>query len=128
MAASGLVIVFAFWWLYFDESVHRRLVDNRHAFVWGYGHYFVFAAAAAIGAGIAVIVDDTGSAAHVEPGGDRTGRTSLARALTPAPVPELARAGRRRTGPGAFFIGPALPVTAAILAAMIAVRVALQAR
>ena len=27
------------------------------AFVWGYGHYFVFAGAAAVGAGIAVAVD-----------------------------------------------------------------------
>ncbi|WP_238009781.1 low temperature requirement protein A [Dactylosporangium sp. AC04546] len=61
VAASGLVIVFAFWWLYFDEPAHRRLVDNRHAFVWGYGHYVVFASAAAIGAGIAVVVDNTTS-------------------------------------------------------------------
>ncbi|GGM66825.1 membrane protein [Dactylosporangium sucinum] len=61
VALSGLVIVFAFWWLYFDEPAHHRLVDNRHAFTWGYGHYVVFASAAAIGAGIAVVVDGTTS-------------------------------------------------------------------
>ena len=39
--------------------------DGRGAFVWGYGHYVVFASAAATGAGIAVAVDQA------------TGRTGL---------------------------------------------------
>jgi low temperature requirement protein LtrA len=57
IAGSGLVIVFSMWWLYFDRPVHHLLVSNRVAFVWGYGHYFVFSSAAAVGAGLAVAVD-----------------------------------------------------------------------
>ncbi len=53
VAAGGLLIVFAMWWLYFARSAHRFLVSNRVSFVWGYGHFFVFAAAAAVGAGLA---------------------------------------------------------------------------
>jgi low temperature requirement protein LtrA len=63
---GGLLVVFALWWIYFDlpssplvEEARRRF-DGDHpaiAFIWGYGHYFVFAAVAATGAGIAVAVD-----------------------------------------------------------------------
>ena len=53
------------WWIYFDlpteQLVERARRDfdlgRRGAFMWGYGHYFVFAAAAAVGAGLAVAVD-----------------------------------------------------------------------
>lgn len=54
---GGLLIVFSFWWLYFERPGHEVLTSLRAAFVWGYGHYFVFAAAAAVGAGLAIAVD-----------------------------------------------------------------------
>jgi low temperature requirement protein LtrA len=54
---GGLLIVFSFWWLYFDRPAHELLTSSKMAFLWGYGHYFVFAAAAAVGAGLAVSVD-----------------------------------------------------------------------
>ncbi|WP_433824637.1 low temperature requirement protein A [Actinoplanes sp. CA-015351] len=57
LAVSGLVIVFALWWLYFERPAHRLLTTLRTSLLWGYGHYFIFAAAAAIGAGIGVVVD-----------------------------------------------------------------------
>jgi low temperature requirement protein LtrA len=57
LALGGLVIVAAIWWLYFDQPAHRILVDNRHSFVWGYGHFFILCSAAAVGAGLAVTVD-----------------------------------------------------------------------
>lgn len=61
---GGLLIVFSLWWLYFYRPVHDLLSSLRRAFVWGYGHYFVFASAAAVGAGLAVAVDQaTGHAA-----------------------------------------------------------------
>ena len=41
------------WWVYFDRPVHDLLTSVRKAFVWGYGHYFIFASAAAVGAGLA---------------------------------------------------------------------------
>jgi low temperature requirement protein LtrA len=55
--AGGLLIVYSFWWLYFERAAHQSLGTARTAFVWGYTHYFVFAAAAAVGAGLAVSVD-----------------------------------------------------------------------
>jgi len=55
--AGGLLIVFSFWWLYFERPGHEVLTSVRAAFVWGYGHYFVLGAAAAVGAGLAVAVD-----------------------------------------------------------------------
>jgi len=57
LAAAGLVIVFALWWLYFDRSAHGLLTSLRTSILWGYGHYFIFASAAAVGAGLAVVVD-----------------------------------------------------------------------
>ncbi|CAO5193692.1 putative membrane protein [Frankia sp. AiPs1] len=57
VACGGLLIVFAMWWLYFARPAHEFLVSSRVAFTWGYGHYFVFAAAAAVGAGLAAGVD-----------------------------------------------------------------------
>lgn len=57
VALGGLLIVFACWWLYFEHPGQEVLTSFRAAFVWGYGHYFVFAAATAVGAGLAVGVD-----------------------------------------------------------------------
>jgi low temperature requirement protein LtrA len=57
LAVAGLVIVFALWWLYFDRSAHGLLTSLRTSILWGYGHYFIFASAAAVGAGLAVAVD-----------------------------------------------------------------------
>ncbi len=54
---GGLLIVYSMWWLYFDRPVHDLLTSFRKAMVWGYGHYLVFASAAAVGAGLAVAVD-----------------------------------------------------------------------
>ena len=56
---SGLIIVYAMWWLYFYRPVHDLLRHGhlRRAFVWGYGHFIVFSAAAAVGAGLSVAVD-----------------------------------------------------------------------
>jgi low temperature requirement protein LtrA len=65
-AIGGFLIVTAMWWVYFDQPVDRVLTrareafsarEERHSFVWGYGHYFVFAGAAAVGIGLAVAVD-----------------------------------------------------------------------
>ena len=62
---GGILIVFFMWWMYFDmpgEQVVARARESfsdqiKGAFLWGYGHYFVFAGAAATGAGLAVAVD-----------------------------------------------------------------------
>jgi low temperature requirement protein LtrA len=56
-AAGGLLTVFGMWWLYFAKEAHELLTSLRAGIVWGYGHYLVFASAAAVGAGLAVNVD-----------------------------------------------------------------------
>ncbi|HEY6548653.1 MAG TPA: low temperature requirement protein A [Vicinamibacteria bacterium] len=57
IVVGGLLIVFSCWWLYFERPAHELLKSRRNAFLWGYGHYFVFASAAAVGAGLAVCLD-----------------------------------------------------------------------
>jgi low temperature requirement protein LtrA len=54
---GGLLIVFSMWWIYFDYQVPELLTSLRAAFMWGYGHVFVFASVAAVGAGLAVAID-----------------------------------------------------------------------
>jgi low temperature requirement protein LtrA len=56
IALGGILTVFALWWLYFAQDAPRRLKTQNTAMLWGYGHYAVFAAAAAVGAGLAVNV------------------------------------------------------------------------
>ncbi|TYR65377.1 low temperature requirement protein A [Streptomyces parvus] len=57
LAAGGLLLVFAMWWLYFARPAHVLLGTThrvRHRrFTWAYGHYLVLASAAAVGAGLA---------------------------------------------------------------------------
>lgn len=55
--AGGLLIVFSMWWLYFDQPMESFLSSLRVALFWGYGHLLIFAAAAAVGSGLAVAVD-----------------------------------------------------------------------
>ncbi|MEV7141636.1 low temperature requirement protein A [Streptomyces tauricus] len=56
LALGGVLTVFALWWLYFAQDAPHRLTGLTTAMLWGYGHYVVFAAAAAVGAGLAVNV------------------------------------------------------------------------
>ncbi|MEU3913171.1 MULTISPECIES: low temperature requirement protein A [unclassified Streptomyces] len=65
IAAGGLLIVFAAWWIYFAVPVHERLTSNREAIPWGYGHLLIFASGAAIGAGIEVAVEHAVGNAHI---------------------------------------------------------------
>ena len=65
VAVGGLVIVFALWWLYFDRSAQGLLTTLRSSLLWGYGHYVIFAATAAIGAGLGVVVDYETHHAHI---------------------------------------------------------------
>jgi low temperature requirement protein LtrA len=64
-AAGGLLTVFGMWWLYFNKEAAEFLTSLRAGITWGYGHYLVFASAAAVGAGLAVNVDHVTSHAAV---------------------------------------------------------------
>ncbi|MFF4900868.1 low temperature requirement protein A [Streptomyces sp. NPDC001068] len=65
IAAGGLLIVFSAWWIYFVVPIHGHLRSNRQSFLWGYGHYLIFAAAASIGAGLEVAVEQAVGGAHI---------------------------------------------------------------
>ncbi|BDZ49987.1 putative low temperature requirement protein A [Frondihabitans sucicola] len=54
LAASSLVIIVCFWWIYFAFPQHGLLTSIRTALGWGYGHYAIFASAAALSAGIEI--------------------------------------------------------------------------
>lgn len=65
VVVGGLLTLFAMWWIYFDlpnehlvEQVRRDFAEHiRGAFTWGYGHFLVFASAAAVGGGLVVEID-----------------------------------------------------------------------
>jgi low temperature requirement protein LtrA len=57
VVAGGVLITFSGWWLYFARDNSGILTDNSIGYVWGFGHYVIFSAAAAVGAGLAARVD-----------------------------------------------------------------------
>ncbi|POH64819.1 low temperature requirement protein A [Cryobacterium zongtaii] len=68
VSAAALVTLFAIWWLYFLEPAGEGLsVKRSRSFLWGYGHYSVFAALAALGAGLEVAVAEAGHHLEVSP-------------------------------------------------------------
>ena len=57
-AVGGLILVFSLWWLYFKRPAEISLrARTINPFAWGYGHYLMFAAIAAVGAGIGALVE-----------------------------------------------------------------------
>ena len=59
VAIAGLVLLFSMWWLYFMEHPSQGLAARTgRTFLWGYGHYFLFAAVAAVGAALEVAVEE----------------------------------------------------------------------
>ena len=67
-ALGGLILVFSLWWLYFKRSAEISLrARTVNPFAWGYGHYLMFSSIAAVGAGIAALVElheEAGTALH----------------------------------------------------------------
>ncbi|SHN47388.1 low temperature requirement protein A [Cryptosporangium aurantiacum] len=70
IAAAGLLVIFGLWWSYFKRPAEIGLrISPRASFRWGYAHYVVFAALAAVGAGIQVVADTDAHHAHLGPVG-----------------------------------------------------------
>jgi low temperature requirement protein LtrA len=70
VALGGLLLVFALWWSYFKHPAELdRSLSLRQAVAWGYSHYFVFAAIAALGAGLQVAIDATHEEVALSPTG-----------------------------------------------------------
>ncbi len=65
VALAAMVTAFGMWWVYFTDD--EQLASDRHerAFLWGYGHFLIFAAGAAAGAGFAVQADVLTEHAHL---------------------------------------------------------------
>ena len=66
VAIGGLILLFAFWWLYFLQPAGESLERRRdRSYVWGYGHYLLFAVIAAAGSAVEVAVEYFGQE-HIE--------------------------------------------------------------
>lgn len=52
LAVLAFTVTACLWWIYFWAPHHGRISDMAHSLVYGYGHYFIFAAAGALSAGI----------------------------------------------------------------------------
>lgn len=57
ISVASVALLFSLWWLYFLEPAGEGLEVKRHlSFLWGYGHFLIFASLAALGAGLEVAV------------------------------------------------------------------------
>ena len=66
LACGALVLIAAMWWAYFKHNAaEERDLQHDTAFLWGYGHYIIFAAVAAVGAGLNVAADLTHQEAEI---------------------------------------------------------------
>jgi low temperature requirement protein LtrA len=68
IAAAGFVLLCALWWLYFLEPAGDGLAERRHrSYLWGYGHYGLFASLAALGSGLKIAVEQTARPLEISP-------------------------------------------------------------
>jgi low temperature requirement protein LtrA len=110
VAIAGLLLVFALWWAYFkhepDVGHHRSL----NAMIgWGYGHYVVFAAVAALGAGLQVAADTTHEAV------DLNATKAAATVAVPVSVYLIALAFLHASSRSARAFAPTVTTSAVIL-------------
>ncbi len=58
LGSGALMLLFGLWWFYFLKPAAAGLENRRDlAFLWGYGHYGIFAGLAALGAGLEVATE-----------------------------------------------------------------------
>ena len=68
IAVAGLVLVFSLWWLYFVDPCGPGLALHRdRSYLWGYGHFGVFASLAALGGGLEVAIQHPAHEATISP-------------------------------------------------------------
>lgn len=65
VVVGGVMVTFSVWWLYFARDNEGILTSNRIGYVWGFGHYVIFGAAAAVGAGLSARIAYYGHHAEV---------------------------------------------------------------
>lgn len=58
---GSITLIFALWWTYFKIPFAQLLDKNRASgfvtFIFGYGHFFIFASLAAVGVGLQMVAD-----------------------------------------------------------------------
>jgi low temperature requirement protein LtrA len=116
LAGGGLLLVFGLWWVYFLRPAADGLRETPgNAFVWGYGHYVVFAAVGALGAGLEVAVQSVLHEAHAGP------RTAAFAVAVPVAVTLLVVGGLqiRLEGGGALLTRYAVAAVAIVLVAVV---------
>ncbi|MGR6091341.1 low temperature requirement protein A [Brevibacterium sp. CSND-B09] len=62
-----LIVTAAMWWIYFWPPHHRAIGSLGGSLRYGYGHYFIFAAAGAFSAGVGVEADSQLGASALNP-------------------------------------------------------------
>jgi low temperature requirement protein LtrA len=62
---GSLLIVYSMWWIYFDRDEDHLLDSASTAIAWSYLHLPIFAAVAAVGAGLVVAIEETSGHAHL---------------------------------------------------------------
>ena len=68
VGVASLILIFGLWWLYFLQPAGDGLAQKREgSYFWGYGHYFVFAGLAALGAGLEVVITFAGGHLALDP-------------------------------------------------------------
>ena len=64
---TALVVVFAYWWIYFGDLHTQSITGFRRVFIWGYAHVFIFGSIATMGAGLAAYFDLHSGHSHASP-------------------------------------------------------------
>jgi low temperature requirement protein LtrA len=62
---GSLLIVYSMWWIYFDRPEEHLLENLPTAIAWSYLHLPIFAAVAAVGAGLVVAIEEASGHAHL---------------------------------------------------------------
>jgi len=116
LAGGGLLLVFGLWWVYFLRPAGDGLREAPgNAFLWGYGHYLVFAAVGALGAGLEVAID---SAVHEAHAGPRTAAFAVAVPVAVTLV-VIGALQARLAGGAALLARHAIAVVAVLLIALV---------
>lgn len=69
LIVGGLLVVFSLWWGYFARKNGELVERERMVWVFGYGHYLVFASIAAVGSALAAAVDVVAGSSEASPRG-----------------------------------------------------------
>ncbi|MGI9556642.1 MAG: low temperature requirement protein A, partial [Solirubrobacterales bacterium] len=115
-ASLAFLIAVSIWWIYFDRSGRAALSGNIGvSFLWGYGHFVIFAGVAAVGVGAQLIIEAAaaGSGAGAGPAVIAGGLVAFLGAMT---LINLSNVGFRITRIGRFTLPLRLLVAAALVA------------